>query len=163
MAGGSDDQRARARRRQQANVPGGREHSTLVRMSADEKDALAERAEQAGVSVPRLMVESALAESSEPGRAHAVLGLLELDDQLRRIGNNLNQLTRWAHQEQDIPEHLGETLHAVVHACLSVDEVARWVMGKPAAVSGISLSPSAVPSEGQGWGGEVDAGGERQP
>ncbi|WP_425296368.1 plasmid mobilization relaxosome protein MobC, partial [Nocardia abscessus] len=38
--------------------------------------------------------------------------LLELDDQIRRVGNNLNQLVRYAHQNREVPELLVDALHA---------------------------------------------------
>ncbi|MFD3431290.1 MobC family plasmid mobilization relaxosome protein [Nocardia fluminea] len=157
MAGESVDRRARARRERQANVPGGREHSTLVRMSGEEKTALKGLAERAGVSVPRLLVESALSQAPEAGRAHAVLSLLELDDQIRRIGNNVNQLTRYAHQHGgELPEHLEDALHAVARACLSVDATARWVMGKSPAVTEVSVEPLVDLAVDEEWATAVE-------
>ncbi|WP_420874253.1 MobC family plasmid mobilization relaxosome protein [Nocardia gipuzkoensis] len=156
MAGESSDRRARARRERQANVPGGREHSTLVRMSAEEKTALMQRAAEAGVSVPRLMVESALSSAPEAGRAHAVMQLLELDTEIRRIGANLNQLTRYAHQERELPEHLDDALHAVVRACLSVDATARWVMGLAPAVTAVSVDTTTDLAVDEEWAAAVD-------
>ncbi|MEV0047997.1 MobC family plasmid mobilization relaxosome protein [Nocardia rhamnosiphila] len=147
MAGESSDLRAQARRRRQANVAGGRPHKPRVPMSEDEHRRLTARADELGISVQRLLVETAMAAlpdsdapgparsaSTDPGRAYAALQLLEFDGQLRRIGNNLNQLTRWSHQHEELAEGLGIALSAVVQASLSVDATARWVMGLGPAV-----------------------------
>ncbi len=121
-------------------------------MSEDEHARLTARADELGISVQRLLVETAMASlpaegaapgspgpartsSTEPGRAYAALQLLDFDGQLRRIGNNLNQLTRWSHQHEELAEGLGIALAAVVQASLSVDATARWVMGLGPAVA----------------------------
>ncbi|WP_405140421.1 plasmid mobilization protein [Nocardia sp. NBC_01388] len=141
MAGESPNRRSQVRRSRAANVAGGRPHRHVVKLSDAEDAALKARAEAANVSVPRLLVETTLGEAgAESGRAAAVGAVLELDDQVRRIGANLNQLTRYAHQEKDIPEHLESALRAVTRACLSLDATARWVMGKAPAVSGVSIT-----------------------
>ncbi|MBF6358234.1 plasmid mobilization relaxosome protein MobC [Nocardia higoensis] len=157
MAGESPDRRARVRRERQANVPGGRPHRHIVKLSDAEHEDLTRRALEAGVSVPRLLVESATDSGrAEAGRAHAALQLLEFDDQIRRIGNNLNQLVRWAHQNREIPEHLIDSLHAVTRACLSVDATARWVMGLDPAVTGVSVDVEADLPISEEWAGSVD-------
>ncbi|WP_425296021.1 plasmid mobilization protein [Nocardia cyriacigeorgica] len=144
MAGESTERRARARRERQANVAGGRPHTVKVKLTDAEQSELKSRAEQAGVSVPRLLVESTLESGQvEAGRAHAALQLLELDNQIRRIGANVNQLTRYAHQNREIAEGTVDALHAVVRACLSVDATARWVMGEAPAVTSVSVDVDA--------------------
>ncbi|MFB7837839.1 MobC family plasmid mobilization relaxosome protein [Nocardia brasiliensis] len=159
MAGVSPDRRAGARRERQANVPGGRPHRHIVKLADAEHDDLTRRAAEAGVSVPRLLVESATNSNRvEAGRAHAAMRLLELDDQIRRIGNNLNQLTRLAHQQRAIPEHLDDALHAVVRACLSVDATARWVMGLAPAVSATSIEAEVDLAVDEEWAGALDPG-----
>ncbi|WP_411156660.1 plasmid mobilization protein [Nocardia cyriacigeorgica] len=115
-----------------------------VKLTDAEQRELKSRAEQAGVSVPRLLVESTLESGQvEAGRAHAALQLLELDNQIRRIGANVNQLTRYAHQNREIAEGTVDALHAVVRACLSVDATARWVMGETPAVTSVSVDVDA--------------------
>nr|WP_280484553.1 plasmid mobilization relaxosome protein MobC [Nocardia cyriacigeorgica] len=115
-----------------------------MKLTDAEQSELKSRAEQAGVSVPRLLVESTLESGQvEAGRAHAALQLLELDNQIRRIGANVNQLTRYAHQNREIAEGTVDALHAVVRACLSVDATARWVMGEAPAVTSVSVDVDA--------------------
>ncbi|MCX4099263.1 MobC family plasmid mobilization relaxosome protein [Nocardia sp. alder85J] len=164
MAGEAADRRARARRERQPNVAGGRSTRCVVKLSDAEAATLKARAESAGVTVPRLLVETTLGEQrAEPGRAAAVLAVLELDEQVRRIGNNLNQLARYAHQEQGLPEEIVAALRAVVQTCLTLDETARWVMGKPSAVTAVSLGgglavelPPDLDDGPGSWGDVID-------
>lgn len=159
MAGASTNRRAAVRRERQPNVPGGRPHRHIVKLSDDEHAALAERAEAAGMTVPRLLVETALESvQTEAGRAHAVLGLLDLENQIRRVGANLNQLVRHAHQNSEIAEGTDMALRSVVRACLSLDETARWVMGKAPALSEISVTPEVDLAVGEEWAAAIDGG-----
>lgn len=162
MAGESSNRRASVRRERQANVPGGRPHRHIVKLSDAEHEDLTRRAAEAGVSVPRLLVESARDSGRvEAGRAHAAMRLLELDDQIRRIGANVNQQTRHMHQVRGelapdlVAAHL-DALHAVVRACLSVDATARWVMGKPPAVTETSVVVEADLAVSEEWAAAVD-------
>ncbi|WP_405183719.1 MobC family plasmid mobilization relaxosome protein (plasmid) [Nocardia sp. NBC_01377] len=160
MAGESTNQRARTRRKRQANIADGRRHRHVVKLSDAEEEDLTRRAEEAGVSVARLLVESAQDSGRvEAGRAHAAMQLLELDTELRRIGSNLNQLVRYAHQQREIPEHLGDALHAVTRACLSVDATARWVMGLTPAVTAKSVDPAVDLLVDEEWAAAVDPDG----
>ncbi|WP_459964119.1 plasmid mobilization relaxosome protein MobC [Nocardia sp. IFM 10818] len=135
----------------------------MLKLSDREEAELAELARKAGgISIQRLLVETTLDElGADTGRAAAVAAILELDDQVRRVGNNLNQLTRYAHQEKEIPEHLAAALVAVTRACLSLDATARWVMGKAPAVSEVSISEEdlALPdldADGGEWAAAID-------
>ncbi|MEV6340966.1 plasmid mobilization relaxosome protein MobC [Nocardia vinacea] len=135
-------------------------------MSDAEQAALKARASEAGMTVPRLMVETTLeGERVEAGRAAAVVSVLEMDTQIRRIGANLNQLTRYAHQERELPEQIELALRAVTRACLSLDATARWVMGKAPAVTEVSigeqdlsveLPPDLDDSDADSWANQID-------
>lgn len=161
MASESADRRARARRERQPNVAGGRPHRCVVKLSDAEQAELAARAEAASLTVPRLLVETTLGEMVDVGRSSAVLALLELDEQIRRVGNNVNQLTRYAHQEQGLPEETAAALRAVVRACLAVDATARWVMGKAPAVSAGTIAEAGLADDGpdggvESWATQID-------
>lgn len=157
MAGESPNRRAQVRRVRAANVPGGRPHRCVVKLSDEEHADLTARAAAADMTVPRLLVESTLdAPSAEAGRAQAVMALLELDDQIRRIGNNLNQLVRHAHQQQEIPERLEDALRAVTRACLSVDATARWVRGLAPAVSEVSIAEEDLDVDNEWAAADLD-------
>lgn len=55
-------------RRRRANVEGGRVHRHDVKVSAEEEAALLLRAQAKNISIPRLLVEAALADQA--GRPH---------------------------------------------------------------------------------------------
>lgn len=91
------------RRRRRENAPGGRSHSHRVRVSPEEEAQLVLRAERMGVTVPRLLVESALqggAERLEARRTESEervqLGveLNQLQRKVGAIGVNINQIAR---------------------------------------------------------------------
>lgn len=90
--------------------------------------------------------------------------MLDLDEQVRRIGNNLNQLVRYAHQQRELPEEVVSALRAVVRVSLTLDELARWVMGKAPAVSaavleGVDLDVELPPdddSDAGSWASQID-------
>lgn len=86
-----------AERKRQANVVGGRPARRVVKLSASEDAALSLAAVDQGVSVPRLLKESALAVSageSVTDRRRVLTALNVMTGQLARVGNNLNQIAR---------------------------------------------------------------------
>ncbi|MEW1982424.1 MobC family plasmid mobilization relaxosome protein [Citricoccus sp. NPDC079358] len=86
-----------AERRRQANVVGGRPARRVVKLSASEDAALSLAAVEQGVSVPRLLKESALAVSAGEtvtDRRRVLTALNVMTGQLARVGNNLNQIAR---------------------------------------------------------------------
>lgn len=89
--------RARAqRRRRRANVSGGRHHTHEVKVSAEEEARLLMLAEEQGVGVVRLLVESALASSGEtPTQRRELLAeLFAVHRVLSGIANNINQIAK---------------------------------------------------------------------
>lgn len=163
MAGESQSRRAQLDRSRAKNVPGGRPHRRVLKLSDAEETKLSALAEAAGgITVQRLLVETTLArESPEFGRADAVRALLELDTEIRRLGNNVNQMARYAHQERELPENIDAALRAVVRASLAVDATARWVMGLAPAVPESAVPPAPeVPDsdEGEEFLADLDAG-----
>lgn len=86
-----------AERKRQANVVGGRPARRVVKLSASEDAALSLAAVDQGVSVPRLLKESALAVSAGEtvtDRRRVLTALNVMTGQLARVGNNLNQIAR---------------------------------------------------------------------
>lgn len=163
MAGESPDFRARARRARQANVAGGRTRRCVVKLTDAEHEDLTAMASAVGMTVPRLLVESTLEREGVEGGAvaavrEALLAFADLDVELRRVGNNLNQLTRYSHQDKDFAEGLEFALGAVVRVCLHLDEAARAMVGKGPAVTELSLPEVDRPVEdgGIGWADAVD-------
>ena len=163
MAGESPNLRARARRSRQTNVAGGRNQRCVVKLTDAEHEDLTQMAAAAGMSVQRLLVETTLEREGVEGGAAAVaavreslLAFADLDTELRRVGNNLNQLTRYSHQDKDFAEGLEFALGAVVRVCLHLDEVARAMVGKGPAVTVRSMPDIDEPVEDAGWADTVD-------
>lgn len=79
--------------------PGQTLHRVGLSVTAAELAELRDRADAAMVSVPRLLVESTLGEPSGVRRADT-LALLAAVDRLTRLGGNLNQMVRLAHENR---------------------------------------------------------------
>jgi len=92
-------------RRRRANVPGGRHHSHVVRVTPEEEGQLVQRAEAQRVSVPRLMIESALSDMGEtPTQRRAAMSeLFAFRRQLTGLATNVNQLARAANTDGQTP------------------------------------------------------------
>lgn len=109
-------------RRRREHVPGGRRHAHLVKVSPEEEGALCARAGRLGVSVPRLLVESALSEGGgvdverrareDEARKEMLLGLFALRRAVGAIGVNLNQIAKATNATGEIEETL---VPAVAH------------------------------------------------
>lgn len=83
-----------------------------IRVTGDEREQLRRRARSARLSLSRYLVEAALADRplSSADRAQRDRALFHL----RKVGVNLNQLTRWVNSNAAIPpESLMDALAAV--------------------------------------------------
>ncbi|QUC01888.1 plasmid mobilization relaxosome protein MobC (plasmid) [Cellulosimicrobium cellulans] len=108
--------RARSQKRQRrANVPGGRRHYHRVGVTPEEEAMLLQRAAAAKVTVPRLLVESALAEHGETAtdRAELLTELFHARRLLAAVSNNLNQVARATNATGEIQAELTDTLRNV--------------------------------------------------
>lgn len=112
------ERRAWSRRRRE-NVPGGRRHQHKVLVTPEEEAALLLRADKLGVTVPRLLVESALAggaEAVEVDRAEQEerrelwVELNRLQRAVGAIGVNLNQLAKASNATGELDEELRHSL-----------------------------------------------------
>jgi len=97
-------------RQRRANVPGGRErkgevtHSHRVVVTEVEEARLVQRAAAQRVSIPRLMMESALSDRDTPTeRRRAMAELFAFRRQLTGAATNLNQIARIANTEGHTP------------------------------------------------------------
>lgn len=93
-----------------------------VKLTVEERDQLRARAAELGVSVPRLMVESAMSGVETPtGRRRMVAGLFETRRLLATVANNVNQLAHSAnisgqvHEGRRLERTLAEVDELVVH------------------------------------------------
>jgi len=101
----ADRARRAPTRRRRAKEPGGRVHRHYVRVSPEEEGRLLARAGAQGVSVPRLLVESALREEDPfpEGRREAIAELLRLSRALGGLATNVNQIARVANESGVVP------------------------------------------------------------
>lgn len=115
-----------AERRRQANVVGGRPARRVVKLSASEDAALSLAAVEQGVSVARLLKESALAVSAGEtvtDRRKVLTALNVLTGQLARVGNNLNQIARGLNTDGELHGDVRGSLDELRGVLRDVDEV----------------------------------------
>lgn len=153
-------------RRRRRNHPGGRDARIVVRVNAVEDQELRNRADDAGMTVQRLMVSRAL--STDTGGAlvnHAEKvaawkEATEIRNLLAGIAVNMNQIARHANTEREVPADFEAAVDAVRRASARV----RDAFGEVFAVSfpateRASVDDPGAPSgpitaaEGEGWTG----------
>lgn len=112
-------------RRRRANFEGGRRHRHEVKVSPEEEARLLRLALEQGVTVPRLLVESALA--SEAGetstqRREAIAELFRIHRLLAAISNNVNQMARATNATGEVQAEMVSTLAAVRRTAQRIDD-----------------------------------------
>lgn len=113
-------------RRRRANVDGGRIHRHNVRVSPEEEGELLRLAAAQHVTIPRLLVESALAAArgETPTQRHeAIAELFRVHRLLGAISRNVNQLARQANATGEVPAELAATLVAVRRTAERIDQL----------------------------------------
>jgi len=100
----------------------------MVRVTPEEEAQLLQRAVAQGVSVPRLMIESALSGHPETStqRRDAMRELFALRRQLAGIANNVNQIARAANTDGRAPVGTAAALEDV---CLVADKIEAAIDG----------------------------------
>ncbi|WP_244296360.1 MobC family plasmid mobilization relaxosome protein [Pseudoclavibacter terrae] len=117
---------ARFARRRRANAPGGRQHRHEVKVTAEEEGELVRLALAQRVTVPRLLVESALSAGSgetPTERRNAMVELFAMHRLLAAISNNVNQLARVANSDGVVPVETAVTLAKVREVAMRIDGV----------------------------------------
>lgn len=118
--------RTTARRRR---VEGGRHHRHVVRVTPEEEAQLLALALRYRVSVPKLLVDSALAGGSEVAASNAsvrqaiVTELFGVHRLLANVANNVNQMTKALHSTEEVLPQSGEVLSAVRRTAGRIDDV----------------------------------------
>jgi len=127
MAEAVPSARARSRRRRANTSAGPRNMAHKVMVNAEEEAALVGRAHAAGgITIPRLLLESALAEpsgTSSTERRDRVADLLTIRRLLSANSNNLNQIARLANAGEGIAGELPHTLRAIRALCDRIDRI----------------------------------------
>lgn len=106
-------------RRRRANVAGGRQHRHEVKVSPEEEGMLLRRANAKGITVVRLLVESALAEDGAEiasDRRALLVDLFAAHRTLASLGNNVNQIAKATNAEGVVPGELVEPLRHTLDA-----------------------------------------------
>jgi hypothetical protein len=125
-AEGREPGRSAARRRR---VEGGRHHRHVVRVTPEEEAQLLALALRYRVSVPKLLVDSALAGGSEVAASNAsvrhalITELFGLHRLLANVANNVNQMTKALHATGELPPQTGEVLAAARRTAMKIDDV----------------------------------------
>ena len=122
-----------ARGRRRRRVTGGRQGGEhRVKVTEDEEERLVERASAEGVSVARLLVESALAAQGEtPSQRQELVGdLLSIQHLLGTIANNVNQIARATNATLEYQPETPAALDVVRRVCERIDATLDQVGGR---------------------------------
>lgn len=120
-------------RRRRANVAGGRQHRHEVKVSPEEEGMLLRLAKEQRVTVPRLLVESALSVSAAETpseRRNAMVELFALHRLLAGIANNVNQIARATNATGEVQAEMRATLDAVRRTAQRVDAAIDALSGR---------------------------------
>lgn len=111
--------------RRRANVAGGRGRRHYVKVSEAEEARLMELAATRGITVARLLVESALAGGAESAGARAAVAaeLAVAVRALGRVGVNVNQIARVTNATGEVQDGTAAALAAVEVAAAQVQAV----------------------------------------
>jgi len=138
-------------RRRRANVAGGRQHFHKVKVTPEEEGELARLALAQRVTIPRLLVESALsAQTSETPteRRNALAELFAVHRLLAAISNNVNQIARATNATGEVGEDLAATLRAVRRTAERIDATVDALSGVPATPAPVTLPSTGAPVSG---------------
>lgn len=117
-------------------VVGGRQHRHVVRVTAEEEGRLLGLALQYHVSVPKLLVDSALAGGADSAAINAsvrkelLVQLFTAHRVLAGIANNVNQLARQANSTSEVPAETNATLAAARRAAERIDGLCDQLAGE---------------------------------
>ena len=123
---GSSRPRQVSGRRRRANARGGRSHRHEVKVTAEEEARLVALAEAQGVTVARLLVESAM--SGERGetaseRRALITELFAVHRSVAGVANNVNQIARKLHTTDELALETRQVLAAALATMAGIDAV----------------------------------------
>jgi hypothetical protein len=117
-------------RRRRENTPAGTKKRRDLWVTVEEEAALAARAEREKVTVPNLLISSALSEHSDsPTERRAIAAeLMSLHNLLARSSNNINQLARQANATSEFPAEAREALKHIRSVAMRIDDAIDGLM-----------------------------------
>lgn len=128
MAGeGVQDATSAARQKRRRRVEGGRHHRHVVRVTPEEEGQLLALALQYRVSVPKLLVDSALAGGAAAAAANAavrhevIAQMFATHRLLAGIANNVNQMARATNATGEVQDAMVVTLAKVREVADRID------------------------------------------
>jgi Bacterial mobilisation protein (MobC) len=129
MSGDSEVARPSGGRRRRANVAGGMPVRHEVKMTVEEEARLVVLAKKQGVTVPRLLVESALGGGVETvtQRHQLLTEFYAARRLLAAVSNNLNQLTKVANATGEIHAEAVPAIRKIAEVVARVDQLAEEV------------------------------------
>lgn len=111
--------------RRRRNVIGGRAAAHKVKVSAEEEAQLLRLAAEQGVTVPRLLIESALsldARETPAQRQEIITQLFALHRLLGAVSNNVNQIAKATNATHESQPELFDALGAVRRIAVRIDD-----------------------------------------
>ena len=122
--------RSRLSRRRRENKPAGTKKRRDVWVTVEEEAALVARAERERVTVPNLLISSALSEHSDsPTERRAIASeLRSLHNLLARASNNINPLARQANATSEFPAEAREALKHIRSVAMRIDDAIDGLM-----------------------------------
>ena len=125
-----DTARSRFSRRRRENKPAGSKKRRDFWVTVEEEAALVARAEREKVTVPNLLISSALSEHSDsPTERRAIAAeLMSLHNLLARSSNNINQLARQANATSEFPAEAREALKHIRSVAMRIDAAIDGLM-----------------------------------
>lgn len=128
MAGeGVQDATSAARQKRRRRVEGGRQHRHVVRVTPEEEGQLLALALRYRVSVPKLLVDSALAGGAAAAAANAsvrhevIAQMFAMHRLLADIANNVNQMARATNATGEVQDAMVVTLAKVREVADRID------------------------------------------
>jgi hypothetical protein len=122
---GSEERSSRPAARRRRRVPGGRQHRHEVKVTPEEEAVLLRMALAQRVSVPRLLVESALAGGGETAsmRRDVIEELFAVHRLLATIANNVNQIAKATNATLETQPETFAAMGAVSRTAERIDTV----------------------------------------
>ena len=117
-------------KKRRENAPAGTKKRRDVWVTANEEAALIAKAARQNVTVPNLLLTSALSETSETPieRRAAMAELMAIHTLLARVSNNVNQIARHANAGDEFPQDAKAALAYVREVAMRIDRTIEGLM-----------------------------------